>query len=96
MIWNLIQSHQAIAGIVAMYIAATAIGALPTPRDNSSLFYHWCFRFLTGLGAGAARILAIYKPAWLVAITGQTLHPTIPSNPPIIASASDTTTVGGH
>lgn len=84
--WNFIQSHHPmIWGAVLMYAVSTAIGALPTPKDNSSMFYNWLFKFSNGLGAGIFRIIAIYKPEWLTAL-GQPPKPTIPPNPPIPAT----------
>ena len=65
-----------------MLVITNAIGALPTPKDNSSQFYEWVFKFLTGLLGGVFRLIAVYKPDWLQAL-GQTPKPTVPPNPPV-------------
>jgi hypothetical protein len=83
--WELIQAHQLIAGMVAMWLASNAIGAMPTPRDNSSQFYEWAFKFLQSTGGGISRVLAIYSPQTLSTLTGQTLKATVPPNPPVAA-----------
>jgi len=83
--WELIQAHQLIAGMILMWVLCTGIGALPTPRDNSSQVYEFFFKFLTGIGAGMARVLAIYSPQTLSTLTGQTLKATVPPNPPVAA-----------
>jgi hypothetical protein len=83
--WSLIQAHQLIAGMALMWVICTAIGAMPTPRDNSSQFYEWAFKFLQSIGSGLARLMAIYQPAALNALTGQTVKTTIPPNPPVAA-----------
>jgi hypothetical protein len=84
MLLALIQSHPYIAGMLAMLVFSTAVGALPTPRDNSSMFYEFVFKFMTGLLGGLFRVIAIYKPAWMEAL-GQSPKATIPPNPPIAA-----------
>ena len=83
--WSFIQAHQVIAGMVLMWIVCTAIGAMPTPRDNSTQFYEWAFKFLQGIGSGLARVMAIYRPDILTTLTGQQVKPTVPPNPPIAA-----------
>ena len=83
--WNLIMSHQLVSGIVAMWLVANAIGALPTPRDNSSQLYEFFFKFAQSTGGGISRVLAVYSPGTLTALTGQTLKTTVPPNPPVAA-----------
>lgn len=82
---TLIQSHPYISGMLAMLIFSTAVGAMPTPRDNSSMFYEFVFKFFTGLMGGLFRVIAIYKPEWMQAL-GQSPKTTIPPNPPLNAS----------
>ena len=80
-----IQTHQLIAGIAGMWLMSNAIGAMPTPRDNSSQFYEFFFKFLQSTGGGISRVLAVYSPGTLSALTGQQVKATIPPNPPIAA-----------
>lgn len=92
--WNWILAHQLIAGAVGMWIFSTALGAMPTPHDGSSGFYEFAFKFLQGLGAGLPRLLAIYSPQTLTALTGQIAKTTVPPNPPIAASDMPTSQGG--
>lgn len=80
-----IQSHGLVVMIVG-WILANAISSMPTPRDNASQFYEWLFKFAQAVGGAIPRVLAIYKPAALAKLTGQTPKETIPPNPPISAS----------
>lgn len=84
--WNLIMSHQLVTGIVLMWIVSNAIGAMPTPKDGSSAAYEWLFKFAQAIGGALARLMAIYSPSTLSALTGQTPKQTIPPDPPINAS----------
>ncbi len=61
-----------------MWVVSTAIGALPTPKDDSSQVYEFFFKFLTGIGAGLARLMAVYSPSTLTALTGQSVQPVQP------------------
>jgi hypothetical protein len=79
---GLIQAHPYISGMLAMLVFSTAVGALPTPKDNSSQFYEFVFKFFTGLLGGLFRVIAIYKPDWM-SVLGQQPKTTIPPNPPI-------------
>lgn len=81
---SFIQSH-GIAVMVAGWLLTNAISTMPTPRDNSSQFYEWFFKFMQAIGGAIPRLLAIYQPAALNAMTGQTPKPTIPPNPPTAA-----------
>jgi hypothetical protein len=92
--WQLIQSHQLIVGIVLMWVASNAIGAMPTPRDGGSAFYAWAFKFLQTIGGALARLMAIYSPSTLTALTGQVAKTTTPPDPP--KSASELAAKGGH
>jgi hypothetical protein len=83
--WALIQAHQLIVGVALMWLLSSAIGAMPTPHDGSSAFYEWAFKFLQTIGGALPRLLAIYSPQALNALTGQTVKTTVPSNPPITA-----------
>ena len=85
--WNFILAHQLVTGAVLMWIVSTAIGALPTPKDGSSAFYEWFFKFAQGVGGAIPRLLAIYSPNTLTALTGQSPKETIPPNPPLPAEA---------
>ena len=68
---GLITAHPAIAGVAGMWCLGNAISALPTPNGNSGGFYVWFFKFMQPFGAAIPRLLAIYSPQTLVAITGQ-------------------------
>jgi hypothetical protein len=89
--WSLIQSHQLIVGAVAMWFLSSAIGALPTPHDGSSQFYEWFFKFSQTVGGAIPRLMAIYFPTTLNALTGQTTKLTIPPNPPISDGSASAT-----
>lgn len=65
------------------WMLINAIGALPTPHDGSSAFYEWFFKFAQAVGGALPRLLAVYSPTTLNAITGQTVKTTTPPNPPI-------------
>lgn len=81
-----IQSHQLVVGMILMWVVSNAIGAMPTPKDGSSAAYEWFFKFAQAIGGALARVLAIYSPQTLTALTGQTAKTTIPPDPPINAS----------
>jgi hypothetical protein len=84
--WAYLQAHQLVIGIVLMWLLSNAIGAMPTPKDNSSVGYDFLFRFSQAIGGGISRVLAIYSPATLTALTGQTVKVTNPPNPPLNAA----------
>jgi hypothetical protein len=92
--WQLIQSHQLIVGIVLMWVASNAIGAMPTPRDGGSAAYEWFFKFSQAIGGALARLMAVYSPSTLTALTGQVAKTTTPPDPP--KSASELAAKGGH
>lgn len=69
--------------LVALWVMMNAINTLPTPRDGSSQFYEWFFKFSQAIGGAIPRLLAIYSPAALNSLTGQTVKPTTPPNPPV-------------
>lgn len=79
---NIFTAHPVIAGAVCMWFLANAISALPTPKPNGGAFYDWFFKFCQPLGAAIPRLLAIYSPQTLTALTGQQVKPTDPPNPP--------------
>ncbi len=81
--WQLIMAHQLLVGAASMWVLSTAIGALPTPKDGSSAFYEWFFKFSQGVGGAIPRLLAIYYPPALTELTGQTAKTTVPPNPPV-------------
>jgi hypothetical protein len=83
--WQFILAHQIVAGAVAMWILSSAIGAMPTPKDGGSQFYEWLFKFAQTVGGAIPRLMAIYSPQTLNALTGQTANTTVPPNPPIAA-----------
>jgi hypothetical protein len=68
--WNWITAHQLVVGIVLMWLASNAIGAMPTPHDGSSAVYEWFFKFAQAIGGALARLMAIYSPNTLSALTG--------------------------
>jgi hypothetical protein len=82
---SLIEAHQIVSGTILMWIIGNAISAMPTPRDNGSMFYDWFFKFMQPIGGAIPRMLAIYAPSWLKAITGQETKSTVPPNPPVPA-----------
>jgi hypothetical protein len=88
---SLLASHQVISGAVGMWLAATAINAMPTPKPGGSAFYDWAFKFLQTVGAAIPRLLAIYSPTTLTALTGQTVKPSNPPNPPAPEGNQDKT-----
>jgi hypothetical protein len=69
-----------------MWLISSAIGAMPTPHDGSSAFYEWAFKFLQTIGGALPRLMAIYAPTALNALTGQTVKTTVPPNPPTPAA----------
>lgn len=77
--WQFIQSHQLAVGVGGMWLLSSAIGAMPTPRDNSSAFYDWAFKFLQTIGGALPRLMAIYSPSTLSALTGQKVTPAVPA-----------------
>jgi hypothetical protein len=81
--WAFIQAHQLAIGVGGMWLLSSAIGAMPTPHDGSSVMYEFWFKFLQTIGGALPRLLAIYSPTTLNALTGQTAKTTIPPNPPI-------------
>jgi hypothetical protein len=83
--WNWVLAHQLVVGAGLMWVLSTAIGAMPTPRDGGSAFYDWLFKFAQGIGGAIPRLLAIYSPGTLSALTGQSPKATIPPNPPLSA-----------
>jgi hypothetical protein len=76
------QAHLYTTLLVA-WVAMNAINTMPTPHDGSSAFYEWIFKFLQAIGGAIPRLLAIYSPATLNQLTGQTAKTTVPPNPPI-------------
>jgi hypothetical protein len=81
---DFIQSHGFVV-LVCGWLLTNAISTMPTPRDNSSQFYEWFFKFAQATGGAIPRLLAIYQPAAFNALTGQTVKTTIPPNPPTAA-----------
>jgi hypothetical protein len=80
-----LEAHGLVVGIIAMWLVSNAIGAMPTPRDNSSVGYEWAFKFAQSVGGGISRVLAVYSPSTLTALTGQQVKVTTPPNPPVAA-----------
>lgn len=70
--WQFILAHQLVVGIISMWFVGNAVSALPTPKSTSSGFYDWFFRFMQPIGAAIPRLLAVYTPSTLSALTGQT------------------------
>jgi hypothetical protein len=81
---DFVQQH-GIAVLVGGWLLTNAISTMPTPKDGSSQFYEWFFRFAQAIGGAIPRLLAIYNPGTLNALTGQTVKTTIPPNPPVAA-----------
>jgi hypothetical protein len=79
---SFIQQH-GVAVLVVGWLLTNAISTLPTPRDGSSAFYEWFFRFAQAIGGAIPRLLAIYAPTTLNTLTGQTAKTTTPPNPPL-------------
>jgi hypothetical protein len=84
--WNFILAHQLVVGAIAMWLLSSAIGAMPTPHDGSSAGYEWLFKFAQTIGGAIPRLMAIYSPSTLTALTGQTAKTTVPPNPPLTAT----------
>jgi len=68
---SFIQAHQLVVGIVSMWLIGNAVSALPTPKDSSSTLYEWFFKFMQPIGAAIPRLMAVYSPSMLNALTGQ-------------------------
>jgi hypothetical protein len=83
--WQFILAHQLVVGAASMWIVSSAIGAMPSPKDGSSALYAWFFTFAQTIGGAIPRLLAIYSPTTLTALTGQTTKTTVPPNPPLSA-----------
>jgi hypothetical protein len=77
-----VQTH-GLAVLLASWIISNAVSSMPTPHDGSSPFYEWFFRFSQAIGGALPRLLAIYSPATLSALTGQNPKVTTPPNPPV-------------
>ena len=77
--------HHGIGVAIAGWVLSNAISTMPTPKDGGSQFYEWFFRFTQAIGGAIPRLLAIYAPQTLTALTGQTAKPTTPPNPPVAA-----------
>jgi hypothetical protein len=71
--------------LIGAWLLMNAVGAMPTPRDGSSQFYEWFFKFSQTVGGAIPRLLAIYSPNTLNQLTGQTAKTTNPPNPPLAA-----------
>jgi hypothetical protein len=84
--WQWMVNHQLVIGMGLMWVLSNAISAMPTPRDGSSAFYQWLFKFSQALGGALARLMAVYAPDTLSALTGQSVHTTVPPNPPLTAA----------
>jgi hypothetical protein len=84
------QAHQLAIGVAAMWLVSSAIGAMPTPRDGSSVMYEFWFKFLQTIGGALPRLMAIYSPTTLNALTGQTAKVTVPPNPPVSDGSAGT------
>ena len=78
--WNFVLTHQLGVGAVAMWLLSSA---MPTPKDGSSAGYTWLFSFAQTIGGAIPRLLAIYAPSTLKAVTGQTPKATMPQDPPL-------------
>jgi hypothetical protein len=68
--------------LILCWLLINAVGALPTPKDGSSVFYEWFFKFAQAIGGALPRLLAVYSPNTLNQLTGQTVKTTVPPNPP--------------
>lgn len=77
-----LRAHEIAFGVLAMWLLANAVSALPTPKPDGSAFYDWFFKFCQPIGAAIPRLLAIYFPQLLKNLTGQEAKPSIPANPP--------------
>jgi hypothetical protein len=87
--WQFIMAHQLVVGAALMWVISSAIGAMPTPKDGTSAFYDWFFKFSQTIGGAIPRLLAIYSPTTLNALTGQTIKATNPTNPPLTAEQEE-------
>jgi hypothetical protein len=45
------------------YVFAAFTGGMPTPTDNASVAYRWCFSSLSILNASLARLVATQLPS---------------------------------
>jgi hypothetical protein len=81
--WPFIVEHKDILiGLLSMWLISNAVSALPTPQPGGSAFYVWFFKFTQPIGAGIPRLLAIFWPNTLSALTGQAVKQNPTSNPP--------------
>jgi len=78
--WSFVMAHQLIFGAVGMWLVGNAVSAMPTPKSDSSAFYDWFFKFMQPVGAAIPRLLAVYSPSTLTAVTGQSTAPTKPNS----------------
>jgi hypothetical protein len=92
--WSYFQAHQLVVGVVGMWLLANAIGAMPTPKADSSPFYEFLFKFAQSTGGGISRVLAVYSPNTLTALTGQSVQPSTKSNGTNAANAANGTSNG--
>lgn len=82
-------AHPVMFGVAGMWLVSNAINAMPTPKPAGGAFYDWCFKFCQPLGAAIPRLLAIYSPDTLTALTGQTVKQSQPPNPPAPAGEQE-------
>lgn len=59
---QLIQQHPMIAGAVALWLASSAVQALPEPKPDSSGLYVWFYRFTHIAGANWKQVVASKLP----------------------------------
>jgi hypothetical protein len=77
---TLIQQHPTIAGVILMWLVGNGVSAMPTPKDDSSALYEWFFKFMQPIGAALPRLMAVYSPQTLSALTGQKVTSNVPAD----------------
>lgn len=52
---QLYSQHPTVAPLITYMLMSAAIGAMPAPQSNSSLFYVWAFKFLNSFASNFSR-----------------------------------------
>jgi hypothetical protein len=58
-VWQWIVAHQTTVTLVAYYIFAAFVGALPMPDNESGKFYRFFFAFINAIAANISRASAV-------------------------------------
>jgi hypothetical protein len=61
-IWAFLMAHPTSSVLVTYYIMSAFIGALPSPKVDSSQFYQFFFKFINTLGGNLFRAFSSQLP----------------------------------